>query len=407
MLTSAFMRRSVILVLLTAGTVVSAQQAPAVSQPSTPAQPPFVPIIGTVKAIDPPATPLPDESASAGITRFAFIAYGDTRCDCTVEKPVEDQTAHAQVVDAMLARVKARASTDSPIRFVLQSGDANFRGPSAERWPAYETIIEKLTKHANLPYFLSVGNHDVTGMPPGDPGRALGLHYTLSAISKLIPPEGTARRLNGYPTYTFGYGNSFFIALDSNIASDTVQLAWVVDQLEHLDRARYTHVFAFFHHPLFSSGPHSGIQPPDPVTHERGPDRVEPPTLAMRTLYAPIFRKYHVRMTISGHDHLFDHWVERYTDGGRSYRRDDVLTGGGGAPIYTYQGEPQVDAYLQGAAEEHATLAHLARPGPKISDNPHHFTIIDVDGDRLSMEIVAVGGTFAPYGGKAKIDLNP
>ncbi|HZT76237.1 MAG TPA: metallophosphoesterase [Vicinamibacterales bacterium] len=393
------MRRLGILLLL-AGGAVSAQSQP------PPAAPPFVPVIAPVKPIDPPPTPLPDENATAHTTAFSFIAYGDTRCDCTVAKPAEDETAHAQVVDQILATVKARASTPNPIRFVLQSGDATFRGPSAERWPVFVAIIEKMTKGANLPYFFAVGNHDVTGMPPGDPGRALGLHYTLSAIAKLIPPEGSPHRLNGYPTYAFGYGNSFFIALDSNIASDTVQLAWVTNELEHLDRARYTNVFAFYHHPLFSSGPHSGVQPIDPRTHQRGPDRIEPQTLAMRTLYAPLFRKYHVRMTLAGHDHLFDHWVERYVDGGRAYRRDDVLTGGGGAPTYTYQGEPDLQAYVSGGADAQVRLEHLAKPGPKIADNPHHFAIVDVDGEKLTLEIVAVGGVLAPYGGKTKITLN-
>ena len=49
------------------------------------------------------------------------------------------------------------------------------------------TRVERLTRDANLPYFFSVGNHDVTGMPPGDPGRALGLHNTLTAMSRLMP----------------------------------------------------------------------------------------------------------------------------------------------------------------------------------------------------------------------------
>jgi len=389
------MRRLGILVLLAGGTMASAQQA----------QPTLVPAIAAVRPIAPPATPLPDEAASAGITRFSFIAYGDTRCSCSVDKPAEDETAHAQVVDAMLERVKARASTTNPIRFVLQSGDATFTGRGAERWPVFTAIIERLTQ-ANLPYFFAVGNHDVTSMPMGDPGRALGLHNTLSAMARLIPPEGSPHRLSGYPTYTFGYGNTFFIALDSNIAADTVQLAWITNQLEHLDRSRYSNVFAFFHHPLFSSGPHSGIQAPDRTTHERGPDRLEPQTLAMRTLYAPLFRKHHVRLTIAGHDHLFDHWVERYTDGGARYRRDDVLTGGGGAPIYTYQGEPQLEAYLAGGKEQQVQVEHLAKPGPKVTDNPHHFTIINVDGDKLSIEVVSVDGALAPYSGKTKTELN-
>ena len=114
-------------------------------------------------------------------------------------------------------------------------------------------------------------------------------------MSKLIPPEGSPRRLSGYPTYAFGYGNAFFIAFDSNIASDPIQLAWVADQLEHLDRARYHHVIAFFHHPPFSSGPHGGASAaPVPGTGQKAPDRLEPQTVAIRTMYMPLFRKHHV-----------------------------------------------------------------------------------------------------------------
>ena len=65
------------------------------------------------------------------------------------------------------------------------------------------------------------------------------------------------------------------------------------------------------------------------------PDNIERQTVAMRNLYAPLFRKHHVRITITGHDHLYDHWVERYTEAGICYRRDDLVTGGRGATITT------------------------------------------------------------------------
>jgi hypothetical protein len=139
---------------------------------------------------------------------------------------------------------------------------------------------------------------------------------------------------------------------------------------------------------------------------QKPPDRVEPSSLALRTLYAPLFRKHHVRMTIAGHDHLYDHWVERYVEAGKSYRRDDVITGGGGAPIYLYAGEPDVAPYLAGGADEHVQLEHLAKPGSQPTDNPHHFLIIEVDGDKLSLEVVPVGGALAPYNGHARVDLN-
>jgi hypothetical protein len=49
--------------------------------------------------------------------------------------------------------------------------------------------------------------------------------------------------------------------------------------------------------------------------------------------------------THSGHEHLFKHWVEHYTDAGGLHRMDLVVSEGGGAPIYAYTGEPHVDDY--------------------------------------------------------------
>ena len=382
-------------------TVAGAQQLPA---------PPPVPVWVAVKPIDPPATPLPPEAASARVTKFSFVAYGDTRSgsgpggDLDVVHP-----EHSRVMDQVLATAKTLAATPFPIRFVLQSGDAVLRGQSGTMWNVgFTPIIERLTRGANIPYFLTAGNHDVTTAPAGDPARALGLHNTLAAISKLIPPEGSPRRLNGYPTYAFGYGNAFFIALDSNIASDTIQLAWVTDQLEHLDRTRYRHVIVFFHHPAFSSGPHGGASAdPVPGTGRKAPDRIEAQTASIRALYLPLFRKHHVRMLITGHDHLYDHFVERYDSGGVTYRMETIVTGGGGAPLYGYIGEPDLRGYVAASPGDNIRVEHLMKPGPTAAENPHHFVVIQVDGDRLSLQVIGTGETeYLPYpGGLSKISL--
>jgi hypothetical protein len=361
-------------------------------------QPPAPQAFIPVHVIAPPDTPLPPEAETAGISKFSFIAYGDTRSGSEPGVPGDGQILHprhSELVDAMLAKIKALASTPYPVRFVVQSGDAVLRGQNGAMWNvSFSPTIERLTRTGNVPYFFAVGNHDVTTMPPGDPSRALGLHNTLTAMSRLIPPEGSPRRLSGYPTYAFGYGNLFAIAIDSNIAADALQLAWVTDELEHLDRSRYPHVIAFFHHPLFSSGPHGG-------------PTLEPPSVAIRNLYAPLFRKHHVRMTIAGHDHLLDHWIERYTDHEVTYRRDDVVTGGGGAPVYLYTGEPDLSEYLAAGAAENVRVEHLAKPGRSLEENPHHFLIVQVDGGKLSLDVIAIGDRpYAPYRGRSRVELN-
>jgi hypothetical protein len=393
--------------LVTAGlsAVVMAQQ-PAIPTPVIPAV--WVP----VRPIEPPAIPLASETASAGVTRFSFLAYGDTRSGGALGVPGDGDVIHPEhtrIVDRMLEKARESAATPFPVKFVLQSGDAVLRGIVGAMWNvSFTPIIERLTKGANIPYFFSVGNHDVTGMPAGDPQRALGLHNTLTVMSKLIPPEGSPRRLSGYPTYAFGYGNAFFIAFDSNIASDAIQFAWVTDQLEHLDRARYRHVIAFFHHPPFSSGPHSGASgTPMPGTGQKAPDRLEPATAAIRTMYVPLFRKHHVAMIIAGHDHLYDHFVEHYVDNGVTHRMDSLVTGGGGAPIYTYVGEPDLRGYIAANAAAGVRVDHLMKPGSTQDENPHHFVVVQVDGDQLSLEVIGTGpAPYTPYNGSAKIALS-
>ncbi len=383
---------------------VLSAQPPQTAPPAQSAPPPALAIV-PIHPIAPPAAMLPPESESAAITRFSFIAYGYTRSAGSRPAPGEPAVTgdgdvvhpiNSRIVDAMIARIDASRSTPFPVRFVVQSGDAVLRGATGAQWNvSFSPIIERLTRVAGVPYFFSVGNHDVTGMPLGDPARMLGLHNTLTAMSRLIPPEGSPRRLSGYPTYAVGYGNTFLIALDSNLASDPLQRAWVADQLEHLDRVRYRHVVAFFHHAPLSSGPHGG------------PDHVEPPTQAIRTYYMQLLRAHRARLVVAGHDHLYDHFVERYDAAGVTHRLDTIVTGGGGAPLYSYVGEPDLTEYLAAGAAQNLRVEHAVKPSPIASENPHHFVIIQVDGERLSLEVVGIGAVpFVPYGGSARVQLN-
>ena len=259
----------------------------------------------------------------------------------------------------MISRKRESASTPFPIRFVLQSGDAVLRGSNGAMWNvSFTPIIERLTRRREHPVFLLGRQPRRDDMPAGDPGRALGLHNTLTAMSKLIPPEGSPRRLSGYPTYAFGYGNTFFIALDSNIASDPFQLAWVTDQLEHLDRARYPARHRVLSSPAVFVGPArrrvGRRRCPAPAGRRRIASSRRRPRSG--TLYMPLFRKHHVRLT----DRRPRSPVRSL---GRALRRSGqthtgwtrLVTGGGGAPIYTYVGEPDLRALSRsGRARERA-----------------------------------------------------
>ncbi|MBM3907507.1 MAG: metallophosphoesterase [Gemmatimonadetes bacterium] len=340
----------------------------------------------TVRAILPPKNPLPAEAASAGVTRFSFIAYGDTRGR---RDGTELQYEHSLIVDAMLRQIAQRASSPSPVRFVLQSGDAVVNGRDPKQWnKSFTGLINRLTTEGGVPYFLAPGNHDVTSAADlENPGRKEGLANYLRAVAQLIPPDGATRRLTGYPTYAFGYGNTFVLAFDSNISADSTQFAWARAQLEGLDRKRYVNIVAFFHHPAYSSGPHGGAI-------------LERPSVAVRDQWMPMFRKHGVQLLVTGHEHLFEHWVERYRDAsGVRQRMDQLVTGGGGAPLYGYRGSPDLRPYIAATGADSARVEHLVKPGMDPGDNPYHFVIVNVDGDKMSLEIFSVdwGTGYAPY----------
>ena len=338
----------------------------------------------TAAPIRPPAKPLPAEASTASLTKYSFIAYGDTRGR---HDGSEVQAEHTLVMEAMLGEIRKRAATNDPIQFVLQSGDAVSNGSIAQQLNvSYKPIIERLTA-VGVPYFLSVGNHDVgNSVDLTDKRRMDGLRNYFAANANLIPSDASPRRLKGYPTYAFGFGNGFFIAFDSDIPDDTVQFNWVKAQLEGLNRKRYTNIVLFFHHPPFSSGPHGGAN-------------LERQAASMRTRWMPLFRQHHVRLLLAGHEHLFEHWVERYSDPTGSYRIDQIVSGGGGAPLYAYEGEPDLRAYLAENAASKVSVEHLVRPSVEPGGNPFHFVIVHVDGDNLSLEVVAAdwGRGFSPY----------
>lgn len=339
---------------------------------------------GRVNPIPPPSTRLPPEGQSAAVTRYSFMVYGDTRGR---RDGVAIQYEHSLIVDSMIAQIKRLQSTEYPVRFVLQSGDAVVNGQDAKQWNvSFVPLITRLTAEGGVPYFLVPGNHEATSTPAG-------LRNYLDAVSALIPPEGSPRRMPGYTTYAFGYGNTFVVGLDANIAEDDKQYQWVKNQLEGLDRTRYVNVIVFCHQAPFSSGPHGGAN-------------LEQPTVELRRRYMPLFNAQHVRVVFSGHEHLFEHWVEHYTDASGPHRMDLVVSGGGGAPIYGYSGEPDLRDYLKANDANKVTLQHLVKPSVERGLNPYHFVIVRVDGEKVDMEVIGVdwGSGFQPYGSN-KVEL--
>src|SRR5215813_670710 len=125
-------------------------QPPAVRQQT--ALPPEA-INEPVRAIKAPRTPLPAEKDSAGVNRFSFIVYGDTRGR---RDGFELQYEHSLIINSALASIKRLEKTPYPVRFVIQTGDGVANGAIGRQWNAsYVELINRLTQEGSVPYFLA------------------------------------------------------------------------------------------------------------------------------------------------------------------------------------------------------------------------------------------------------------
>ena len=78
---------------------------------------------------------------------------------------------------------------------------------------------------------------------------------------------------------------------------------------------------------------------------------------------------------------------------------DEIVTGGGGPPLYGYTGEPDRAGYVKSNASAHVMLQHVVRPEIEPGANPYHYVIIHVNGENIRLEVEGVdwGKGFAPY----------
>ncbi len=208
--------------------------------------------------------------------------------------------------------------------FVVNTGDM-VGSPNKKNWADFWEKSKPIT----VPYFLTVGNHDV--------------HDEKS--EELYKEEVDLPGNKLY--YSFTAGNSLFIFLDSNIPGQDrkitgEQYKWL-EQI--LSTSRHTHKFVFVHHPLY---PEKGIG-----YHYGGSlDKYPKERDRLQTLFV----KYKVTVVFAGHEHLY---LRKLVDGVM-----EIITGGGGAMLYT--GEEKGGFY--------------------------HFIFVTVDGNKVEGKVIDING---------------
>ncbi len=244
------------------------------------------------------------EALSSIHGRFTFAVIGDTRSGG----------------DDYLELV--RHAMEHRPDFVANTGDM-VSSPSRSRWADF---WEK-SKLVTVPYFLAVGNHDVSD----------------KKSEQLYKDEVDLPGNKLY--YSFTVNNALFIFLDSNIPGQDRRITG--DQYKWLEQvlsgSSEKNKFVFVHHPLYPEkgrGHHYGGSL-DKYPEER--DRLE-----------SLFKKFKVTIVFTGHEHLY---LRKIVDGVMH-----IITGGGGASLYA--GEARGGFY--------------------------HFILITVDEERVKGEVIDI-----------------
>jgi len=159
--------------------------------------------------------------------------------------------------------------------FVVISGDLINKDGDKEQIAEFFRISEKLNK--TIPLYLVPGNHDVNKDP------------TPKTIKKY-------RKEFGKDYYTFNFGNSYFIILNSTIFQNSEfckeeeikQFKWLTKVLKR--SSKYQNSFVILHHPLFLEMPDEADQyfniPKD-----------------LRLQYLELFREANIKAVFAGHYH--------------------------------------------------------------------------------------------------------
>jgi PKD repeat protein len=245
------------------------------------------------------------ETAIPGAAPFRFAVYGDTR-----SQPEQ----HSAVVNAIVA---------SAPRIILHTGDFVSDGRVDSSWQSeFFDPAQPLIENTTL--FPCLGNHEWNA----------DLYYRC-----FDPPQGGGDYHEQW--YSFDYANCHLTVIDSNAdyKPGSQQYSWLVDDLQSADNEW---CFVIQHHPAYSSGPHGGLQ-------------------EIQDHLVPLYESNHVDMVFSGHDHLYE----------RSYKNGVyyIVTGGGGAPLYTPDQNPNPYQQYAEKTYHHCTIEVM---GTALTLRAHH-----------------------------------
>jgi hypothetical protein len=258
-----------------------------------------------------------------GPAPFRFVGFGDTRTRHDVHQ-----------------RIVGRIIPEKPL-FVINTGDLVSDGTKASEWPPFFKINHELMR--TTPYYAVLGNHEKN--------------------AKMFFDAFRQSEKQRYSSFTVG--DVLFLMLDSEAPNEaaeadahktymTDQKAWVEKTLNENKSVGF--VIACFHKPLYS------------VKKSRLAETTE-----RREFWGDLFERNGVQVVFCGHDHYYLHAAH----GGCHY----ITSGGGGAPLYDIDANPQPDT-VKAVKIEHFSVIDVAL-------DKATFKVIDIDGHEIDRFEVA------------------
>lgn len=125
----------------------------------------------------------------------------------------------------------------------------------------------------------------------------------------------------GVGYYSFDLGGWHIISLNSNVATDagSAQASWLRADLATAANTSKKCTLAYWHHPLFSSGPNGNND-------------------YMREIYRILYDA-NADLVLVGHDHMYERFAPQDADGRLDTTRGirEIVVGTGGVPLYDFQ----------------------------------------------------------------------
>jgi predicted MPP superfamily phosphohydrolase len=190
---------------------------------------------------------------------------------------------------------------------MIVTGDLTDNSTNVDQYNAYKSYRAGL--NPTIECYEVPGNHDLSEPSSQTKYDAWATKYGYGSSST---PH--------VPWYSFAYGDSFFIGLDSQVLRypfdglDVVEVNWLTAQLQDANAAGYSHIFVFMHNPMFIAS-----------LTENDERTVHPP---VRDTMRDLFTQYHVDAVFAGHTHTNAYVL----DGSVEYITTTSCTCGLGSP---------------------------------------------------------------------------